>query len=205
MSITPRTLESTEKTFFIEKEVSYSSVNTYYTVTAGDTSYVQITDLTTRPVKVSINLEVTVYTGSNTTLGSGSTKTRTVYIYNSNGKLIGSSQIKNSSTSWSKNSTYSTTVTCTDTMVGGQQVISGIYVRILYSQTDDYGGTASCYWNGKTSTSSSLVGQTFNIQTESARGIPQMVYNNEQCLHLYYGTNKISSLIFNNNKIILDE
>ena len=140
----------------IEKETSHTSVNTYYKATLASTP-------THNGTSGSFTINLTITLGSVTGLDSGSTRTRTVYVYNSSGTLIGSQLIKDSNTSWNGNSTYTYSISCTDTIDSSVTTKEGYYIRILYSTSSNYGGTKSCYWTGSKSTNGGTVGQTFGI------------------------------------------
>lgn len=140
----------------VEKETSYSSPNTYYVATLASTpTHVG----TTGTFKVKVKIQM----GSGSGLGTGSTRTRTLYVYNSAGTAVCSQLIKDSSTTWSKGSSYEYTVTCTDTNVPVTTTTkTGYYIRILYT-TSSNGALDTAIWNGTKETNTGSVGATFGI------------------------------------------
>ena len=124
----------------IKKENAYTSSGTYYKAT--------LASLKKDGTALSFGVKLSITLSSSTSLGSGSTRTRTAYVYDSSDKVIGSKLIKDSVTSWSAGNTYTTTVPCEKVVPTSSGSFSGCYIRILYSKTNEYGGTASCYWNG---------------------------------------------------------
>lgn len=148
-------------TTLISKETSHTSIATYYKATLASISKEGTT--------LSFSVQLSITLGSSTNLSSGSSRVRTAYVYNSSGTLLGSAQLKNSTTSWSKGNTYTGTVSCTATVSTGAGTLSGCYIRIQYSATSAYGsGTASCYWDGSASVSGGSVGNTFSIAYDAS-------------------------------------
>ena len=136
----------------IAKENAYTSVQTYYKAT--------LASLSKSGTTLNFGVKLEIHLGSSTEIGTGSNRTRTAYVYDSSGKLLGSKLIKDSSTWWYADSTYTETVSCTATVGEGTGTLTGCYIRILYSTTDAYGGTNSCYWNGN-------VGNKFSISHDA--------------------------------------
>lgn len=141
-------------TVLIARENAYTSVQTYYKAT--------LASLSKEEAVLSFGVRLDITLGSSTGLEEGASRTRTAYVYDSSGTLLGSKLIKDSSTDWSAGNTYSDTVECQATVGEDAGTLSGCYIRILHSTTSEYGGTKSCYWNGKTE-SSGNVGNTFSI------------------------------------------
>ena len=146
-------------TILIAKENAYTSVQTYYKATLASLSKEEAV------LNFGVKLEITL--GSSTGLEEGSTRTRTAYVYDSSGNLLGSKLIKDSATTWSAGKTYTDTVECQAAVGENAGTLSKCYIRILYSATSEYGATKSCYWNGKTE-SSGNVGNTFSISHDES-------------------------------------
>ena len=145
----------------ISKETSHTSVATYYKATLASMSKSGTT------LKFSVKVSITL--GNSTTLDSGSSRVRNIYIYDSSGNLLGSKQCQDSSTSWSSGKTYSATVSCSATVSGGAGTLKNCYIRIQYSESSAYGsGTNSCYWDGKASVSGGSVGNKFSIAYDAS-------------------------------------
>jgi hypothetical protein len=83
-----------------------------------------------------------VTTGSATSLGSSSSNDRTLYIYRSNGTLLGSKKIK-SSTAWNESSSYSGSFS-----ISFDAGTYDAFTWALYIQTSS-GGTQSCIWTNR--------------------------------------------------------
>lgn len=144
-------------TVLISKETSYSSIYTYYKAVLGSSPIVTNNQL-------NFNITLTITMGASSGLGTGEKNNRTAYVYDGNGNLIGSQLIKNNS-SWSAGQTYTYTVPCSISVGNNPSgTLADCYIRILYSEAQDYGSVASAYWNGKTNKSGGSVGNTFSIQ-----------------------------------------
>lgn len=144
-------------TVLISKETSYSSIYTYYKAVLGSSPIVTNNQL-------NFNITLTITMGASSGLGTGEKNNRTAYIYDGSGNLIGSQLIKNNS-SWSAGQSYTYTVPCSMSVGNNPSgTLTGCYIRILYSETQDYGSVASAYWNGKTNKNGGSVGNTFSIQ-----------------------------------------
>ena len=147
-------------TVLIAKETAYTSVQTYYKATLD--SIKKAEDVLSFGVRIDIVL------GSSTALAEGSSRQRTAFVYDANGTLIGSKLIKDANTSWVSGKTYTHVVDCQANVGADTGMLAGCYIRILYSETSEYGGsTQSCYWNGKTN-SSGNVGNTFSIEHDAS-------------------------------------
>lgn len=146
-------------TVLVKKETAYTSIYTYYSATLATAPTVQ-----SGSVNFSVKVQITLGSGSG--LGAGTANNRTAFVYNSAGQLIGSQLIKNNTT-WTAGSTYNYIVPCTAPVSAANGTISGMYIRIKYSQTADYGSTKSCYWNGSSGVSGGSTGNTFSISYES--------------------------------------
>lgn len=149
-------------TVLIDREDSYTSTSTYYKAT--------LTRLEKSGTILGFDINVKATLGSTTGCGSGANNTRTIYVYNSSGTLLGSKVIKSSGTAWNSGKSYSATVQCNATVGSGTGTLSGCYIRIQYSQSTAYNsnGVNSCYWNGKCQYSSGDVGNTFNISYDAS-------------------------------------
>lgn len=170
-------------TVLVDREDSYSSTSTYYRAT--------LADLSKSGTTLRFDVNVTVTLGSSSRCTSGSANTRTIYVYNASGTLLGSKVIKSSGTAWTSGKNYSATVQCTATVASGAGTLSGCYIRIQYSQDSAYNssGTNSCYWNGQCKYSSGDVGNTFSIAHDaSAAGVK-------------FNGNSVSTLKFNGNTV----
>ena len=144
----------------VEKETAYTSTATYYKATLASI------EKTGTTLSFSISLAITL--GSKTSIGKGSGKTRTAYVYSGN-KLLCSKLIKDANTTWGQGSSHTCTISCKTTVSGAAGTLKDCYIRILYSTTSDYGKgettdfTESCYWNGSKETNGGSAGNTFNI------------------------------------------
>lgn len=146
-------------TTLIAKECAYTSTATYYAAV--------LEAISKSAGVLTFGVKLTVTTGSGTELGSGAGNTRTAYVYDAAGNLLGSALIKDASTGWYASSNYSVTVPCTANVGTAAGTLSGCYIRILHSLTSEYGNVASCYWNGSCKYNAS-VGNTFSIDHDSS-------------------------------------
>lgn len=180
-------------TVLIAKENAYSSTSSYYKAV--------LTGLSKAGTKLSFDVNVTVTLGSSSKCTSGEYNTRTIYVYNSAGTLIGSKVIKSSGTAWTGGNSYSATVQCTATVSSGAGTLSGCYIRIQYSETAAYNtsGTNSCYWNGACQYSSGNVGNTFSIDYDASD--TGVTFNGNTVSVLKYNGNTVTGLSVNGTTI----
>ena len=154
MAITPA------GTVLVKKETSYTSIYTYYKATLSTAPKVEDNN-------VNFNIQIQITLGPSSGLGIGAVNNRTAFVYNSEGKLIGSQLIKNNSR-WEAGENYTYTISCSAPVSSANGTLRGCYIRIKYSASSDYGtGIKSCYWNGSSGVSGGSVGNTFSINYES--------------------------------------
>lgn len=151
----------------IAKETSNTSTAVYYILNSASASHSGST------LTVTINIRL-VNDGSSS-LGSGESRIRNCYLYDGSGNLFsGTYCLKDSATSWGSSLDNTWNITFTKN-IGYGAWSSNCYIRI--GPNTSWGTTPSTdsfWWNGKKTTSTGTVGQTFSVSVGSTYVVPSI-------------------------------
>ena len=149
----------------ITKETSYTSTSVYYVLNSVSASHSGST--------LSVTINITLKNDGSSSLGSGDARIRNCYLYDGSGSLFsGTYCLKNASTSWGSSLNSTWTITYTKN-IGYGAWSSNCYIRIgADTNWTTSSSTNSFWWNGRKSTNTGSVGQTFAVSVGSTYVLP---------------------------------
>lgn len=178
-------------TTLVSKETSYSSTSTYYKL--------ELNSLNRAGTELTANFKLTVTLGSGTSCPADTTNSaRTVYLYTSAGKLLGSYAVKPKSAAWKPSETYTYTFSITWDTGSTGAYNQTCYIRILCPNSTSI--TSPCIWNGSKSTSGGSVGATFTLSDDGSSGT--IKFNGNVVTTVKFNGTVLSGLYFNGTKIL---
>lgn len=163
----------------VNKETSYSSVATFYTLSLDKVQRQGST------IKFDLTIDITI--GPSTT--AGTSYPRTAYIYTSAGTLLGSKAIKPASASWQAGNEYSYAMTLSVAAGSAAAYSQVCYLRILHPSNQSQ--TSPAVWNGRKETSGGSAGATFTLSADAASviqfngaSVNRVTLNGSVCDHI---------------------